>query len=230
MKLQKLTSKGMTKMEQDLTKFYSENKVTPQMDIKHYESEEISEFNITIDKNKLFDNKLSVGKYFLHIFPDTFEPCNNTWNWLSVLYYNQLLNLHGKVGELRRLFISDNYSYYPYRHLLKAPYDICRFYKDNLDDVKFLLLDKVNKNSTFYRRIAENQDIIKNPEFMKVARQFFYDEKTKSIKDGVTDIIQRLIKVWKQYERSFDMYRMPAEDIIKKLLKQHDEFQLFLQK
>ena len=53
------------------------------------------------------------------------------------------------------------------------------------------MLDKVNGNSKFYRRITKNQDIIKNPEFMKVARQFFYDEKNKSLKSEATGIIQR---------------------------------------
>ena len=228
MELRKLTTKGMAKLEKDLTIFYSENKVNPQMNIQSYESEKIVEFNITLDKNKVFDNKLSVGKYFFHIFPDNFYPCHKTWNWLSVFYYKQLLNMHGRVGELRRLFIPEHYAFYPYRHLLKPPYDICRFYKSKSDDFKFILLDKANGNSEFYRRIAENQDIIKNLEFIKVARYFFYDEKNKSLKSEATGIIQRLIKVWKQYERSFDMYRMPSNLIIKKLLAKHDEFQPFI--
>ena len=225
-KLQKLTLKGMEKLERDLEKYREEN--NPHINISHYESDEIN--SIEIDKNKSFDNKLSVGKYFLHAFPESFQPCIRTWNWLSVLYYRQLLNTNGKIGELRRLFVSENYSRYPYRHLLKAPYDICRFYKDNLDEMNFFLMDPVNINGELYNRIAENQDIRKNPTFLKVARRLFYDETTKSVKRrvGATKAIIRLIKVWKQYERSFDMYRMPSETAVRKLLVKHDEFAKFI--
>ena len=149
------------------------------------------------------------------------------WNWLAILYYKQLLNTHGKIGELQRLFIFENLPDYRYRHLLKAPYEICRFYKKNLNDFKFLLLDKVNINGELYRNTVENPEIRKNPHFMEVARQFFYDENTKSLRKnigGITELIRRLIKVWRQYERSFDMYRMPSKEIINKLLTKHDEF------
>ena len=109
-------------------------------------------------------------------------------------------------------------------------YDICRFYKSKnaLKEIEFFLQDKVNANGVFYRRIAENQDIVKNPTFIKVARQFFYNEKTKTLKKDITNPIQRLIKVWKQYERSFDMYRMPSKEVINRLLIKHDEFGIFI--
>ena len=231
MKLQKLTVRGMKKLESDLEEI-RQKKTSDKINIRNYESEEIK--NINIDGNKRFDDKLSVGKYFLHVFPDDFQPCKGTWNWLSILYHRQLLNAHEKIGDLGRIFISENYTRYPYRHLLKAPYDICKFYKNYkneqncLEEVCFLLKDKVNKNGVFYKQIAENQDIRKNLKFMRVAKQLFYDKETKSIKKNITDPIQRLIKVWKQYERSFDMYRMPGETVINKLLVKHEEFSKFI--
>ena len=230
MKLQKLTQKGMKQLKADLEKISKESIVNPIIDIKRYETKQVE--GIKIDKNKQFDNKLSVGKYFLHIFPEGFQPDIQIWNWLAVLYYKQLLNIQGKVGELQRLFISESSPDYNYRHLLKAPYDICRFYKKDLNDFKFLLLDKVNINGELYRRTVESPEIRKNPEFMKVARQFFYDESTKSLKKGIgggiKESIIRLIKVWKQYERSLDMYRMPSKEIINKLLIKHSEFGKFI--
>lgn len=227
-KLQKLTEKGMEKLEKELEQFREKSDSDIHININNYESQETD--NIEIDKDKLFDNKLSVGKYFLHIFPENFNPDIKTWNWLSAFYYRQLLTSYGKIGELRRLFISKNHFYYPHRHLLKAPYDICRFYKNKnaLDEIEFLLQDKVNINGGFYRQIAENQDIIKNPNFIKTARRFFYNEKTNSLKRNITSPVKRLIKVWKQYERSFDMYRMPSEKIISALLVKHDEFGVFI--
>ena len=229
-KLQRLTEKSMEKLKDDLEKIRIENSINPTIDIKKYETEQNED--IVVDKHKIFENKLSVGKYFLHIFPENFQPDKETWNWLAIFYYKQLLHDHKKIGELQRLFISGNSQDYHYRHLLQAPYNICKFYKKNVNDLKFLLLDKVNKNGILYRRIVENSEIRKNLEFMKVARQFFYDENTKLLKKDISirKSIERLIKVWRQYERSFDMYHMPSEQIINKLLSKHDEFRDFINK
>ena len=230
MKLQKFTLKGMMTLQSYLEKHRSTS--DPYIDITDYESEEIyyNEKYIEIDKKKSFTNKLSVGKYFLHIFPENFLPDIETWNWLSILYYRQLLNKQRKIGELQRIFISKNISYYPYNHLLKAPYDICKFYKigNRLNEVEFLLLDAVNVNSTLYTEVIKRQDIMKNPTFLEVARKLFYDEDIKSFKKRIGKDVPRLIKIWKQYERGFDMYRMPSQEILNKLLVKHSEFKEFI--
>ena len=232
MQLKKLTSKGMAHLEQDLLKWKKEGKVNPSLDIKDYESQEIADHDIELDKNMYFEKKMAVGKYFLHIFPEAFYPSPEIWNWLSLVYFRQLLTEKKTVGELKRLFVPKNYSFYPYRHLLKSPYDICKFYKNFYKDkegsqwtqeIDFLLSDKVNMNSELFRRIAENQDIVKNPKFIKIARMLFYDETSQTVKRGITDKVNRLIMIWKQYERSFDMYNMPEANI-KNLLSHYEEF------
>ncbi len=236
-RLRELAPKGMEKLERDLETLRREDKADPFIDINSYESKEIE--HITVKKDKSFESKFSAGKYFLHVFPEDFKPSAGVWSWLSVFYFRQLLNKNRKIGELQRLFISESRARsYPYRHLLKAPYDICRFYKasykasEGLKLIEFILLDRANANGEFYRRIAENQDIIRNPGFIETAQSFFYDERKKSLKKNLPlgDSIQRLIKVWKQYERSFDMYRMPSGAAIKKLLAEHEEFQKLMQK
>lgn len=226
MRLEKLTQNGFMKLKSDLERYQGD--IDPHFDINNYESEDIF-YNgeiIEIDKKKSFENKLVIGKYFLHVFPNEFFPDIKTWNWLSLLYYKQLLNVEKKIGALQRLFVDENFSYYPHTHLLKSPYDICKFYKDDLNKIKFLLLDKANINGSIYLEISKRQDIIKNHNFIEVACDFFYDKNTKSLKKGISkqSTVLRLIKVWKQYERSFDMYRMPSKKIINELLIKHDEF------
>ena len=229
MKLQKLTSKGMNQLQSDLEEL--RRTTNPHIDIKRYESKEVNcnGSHIKIDKNKIFENKFAVGKYFLHVFEDI-VPDVEIWNWLSILYYKQLLNVHQKIGELQRLFISKSISYYPYTHCLKIPYDICKFYrgKDKLKDVEFLLQSEVNKHKDIYLEIVKRQDMMKNHIFIDVAYQLFYNQETKSFKKSTSDSIRRLIKLWKQYERGFDMYRMPSREVINKLLSKHEEFKLFI--
>ena len=171
---------------------------------------------------------------FLHFFPEGFSPDIETWNWLSLVYYRQLLNSHNKIGQLERVFIIKNTSYYPYSHLLKTPYDICKFYKfysdqeNKLSKIKFLLLDNINTNGTLFSEVVKRQDIMKNFMFIEVAYKLFYDENTKSLKKAIGKDIRRLIKIWKQYERGFDMYRMPSQEIINRLLVKHKEFSEFI--
>ena len=86
--LRKLTAKGMDKLEKDLEQIKVDDILNPHIMINKYESEEIE--HIYIDKNKIFENKLSVGKYFVRIFSNGFQPCIGVWNWLAVFYYKQL--------------------------------------------------------------------------------------------------------------------------------------------
>ena len=230
--IKKLTSKGMSKLEKDLQEIKENNISNPSIISDRYESEEIK--NIQIDKDKVFEDKLSVGKYFLRVFSNGFQPCIGVWNWLSIFYYKQLLNNRRTIGELQRLFIYENFSDYKFRHLLKVPYDMCMFYKKvkgiDLNEIRFLLMDKVNINGEFYRQFVERPDIRKNLRFIEVSKILFYNEETKKFKKelNVGEDVSRLIKVWKQYERSFDMYRMPSEEIINKLLRKHNEFFKFI--
>ena len=231
--LRKLTAKGMDKLEKDLEQIKENDILNPHIMIDKYESEAVK--NIYIDKNKIFEDKLSVGKYFARVFSNGFQPCIGVWNWLAVFYYKQLLNSRGAIGELQRLFVPENFYRYNFRHLLKGPSDVCMFYKKNkeeadLNEIRFLLMDKVNVNGEFYRRFVERPDMRKNLCFIQIAKMLFYDEETKGFKKNfnVKEHMSRLIKVWKQYERSFDMYRMPSEEIVNKLLRKHDEFLQFI--
>ncbi len=225
MKLHELTTRGNQKLERDLEKFRAHDTPFPKINIDDYEAKET---DIEVDENKRFSNKLDVGKYFLGVFQDT-PPKPRMWNWLSVLYFEQLLNTQGKVGELQRLFVSDKFYSWHLR-LLMVPHDVCKFYRHNINEIDFLLRDPVNVNGRLYMGIVERQDIVKNHNFIGVARKLFYDEKEQVIKKGGASEngIGRLIKLYKQYERSFDMYRMPSETVIDKLLKRHKEFDRFL--
>ena len=225
MKLHELTTRGNQKLERDLERFRADT--SPKINIDDYDAKKT---DIEIDENKRFSNKLDVGKYFLGVFQDT-PPKPEMWNWLSALYFKQLLNTQGEIGALQRLFISDkSYFAYQFRHLLMAPYDVYKFYRNEINEIDFLLRDPVNVNGGLYTEIVKRQDIFKNHNFIRVARKLFYDEKEQVIKKGGASMngIRRLIKLYGQYERSFDMYRMPSEVVIDKLLKRHKEFVRFL--
>lgn len=224
--LKKLTPRGMKKLNQDIAFLTKES--YPEINIEKYESTIVSEFKI--DEKKVFKNKFNVGEYFLNVFEKT-SPDYETWNWLSLLYYKQLLNQKGKIGELERLFIFESKIFFNvYVHLLKIPYDICWLHKDSLDEIEFLLSDPVNINGTIYLEISKRNDITENKNFLNVVRKLFYDKKNNSFRkgEGVKKAIKRLIQLYRQYERSFDLYHMSSEEFINLLSKKHKEFKPFL--
>lgn len=225
MKLCELTPRGNQKLKKDLERFRADT--FPKINIDDYEAKDTE---IEIDEDKRFRNKLDVGKYFLGVFQDT-PPTPGMWNWLSVLYFEQLLNTQGKIGELQRLLIPDKFYFsYPFVHLLMAPYDVCKFYRNEINEIDFLLRDPVHVNGGLYLQTVKIQGIVTNHNFIRVARRLFYDENEQAVKKGSASDsgIIRLVKLYKQYERSFDMYLMPSEVVIDKLLRRHKEFARFL--
>ena len=226
MKLRELTAEGMNLFEADLIKFREEK--LPNLNIDKYQSRAI-DHNIDIDGEKVFANKLEAGKYFLELF-SSYSPTAGIWNWLSLVFYKQLLKKENSIGTIQRLFVSpQRRSFYPFLNLLMPPYDICKFHKDHLSQIDFLLSDPVNVNGTIYEETARRSDIVKNINFMKVARELFYDSKMKKIKPvrGKRKGILRLIKIYKQYERGFDMYHMPSDKMIEIIKERHREFDIF---
>ena len=68
---------------------------------------------------------------------------------------------------------------------------------------------------------------MKNKTFVEVARTIFYDEKKKKNKPSSVDGVLRLVDLFHQYERTYDLYSMPSEYFIKNLLSKHPEFDKF---
>ena len=225
--LRELTRKGMYSLESDILKFREIEH--PEIDVDKYESKQVGE-EFNIDDKKIFRSKLEAGKYFLEALKEH-EPSQGVWNWLSLVYFKQLLNKKNRIGEVQRIFISPRKkTFYPTTNLLMPPYDICRFYKNDLKQIDFLLTDSINRNGSLYLEIAKRNDIVKNINFIKVARELFYDTKLKKIKPGGAKKknVLRLIKIYKQYERGFDMYHMPSDRMIEIIYKKHKELSMFL--
>lgn len=68
---------------------------------------------------------------------------------------------------------------------------------------------------------------MKNGHFIEVSKKIFYDGKSRKIKRGSTNAIERLIDLFKQYERAYDLYSMPSEMILERLINKYKEFDKF---
>ena len=232
--LQNLTYEGMASLHRHLAELRGAKVSNPEIRLDDYGSY-VVEPQIEIDSSFEFTNKRDVGRYFYRVFsPTGFNPDIATWNWLGLVYYRQLLNSDGQIGELERLFMApkglQGYSRrYPYVNSLRVPYDIYSLYarNDQLDLVEFLLSGPVTVHRDLYRELTKRPRLIRNPNFVAVVKKLFVGEDNR-IKQGHTPKLARLIKLYRQYERGFDMYSMKPAAFIDRLRRKHKEFSQFL--
>ncbi len=220
-KLKKLTGRGN---ERFLDLCRKNDSSGSNFDIEKFTTEEISE-NIIIDPSKIFVNKLELGEYLYEKLKDISVE-NSVWHFLVIVYHKQLLK-DGKIGEIDRFYIDPQKSYYPFTHLLKPVFDLYSFYYDKKDLIDFLLLNPINETGQLFLETVKRQDMMKNQSFIQVSRKLFYDDKNKKIKRGIQNDLRRLIALFKQYERAYDLYSMPAEKILKNLITRHQEFEIY---
>ena len=190
--------------------------------------------NINIDTNEQFGSKYDVGDYFAELFEShSFIPDDDTWNFLSLVYYKQLLNDKGKMGELLRLFLFpenmetplyNRYRQYSWAHLLRTPYDLCILHKDH-SNIKFVLeTSPVNGNPEAYREIMRRQFLFRNIEILRTIRLIYFDKKSNKFKRGhVTEEygIPELLRLHDQYSRGYDMNHLTSDKFIVILLEKH---------
>lgn len=186
--------------------------------IGKFTGEEIH-IDVEIDEGKKFNNKFELGEYLYEKLSNI--PMDaNTWHYLVSVYHKQLLQNNGKIGETARFYINTSRP----RHLLKSVFDLYSFYHKDAELIEFLLLNPINKSGKLFMDIVVSQHIMKNINFIQVAKTLFYDKKNKKIKTGIKQDFLRLVALFKQYERNYDLYSMPADRILKNLISKHSEF------
>ena len=209
---------------------YDDNSDGKPLDINDFSTEKLS-YSVEIDEHKEFANKFALGQYLYATLKGK-DVESGAWHFLVIIYCQQLLNKDHKIGSIERFFIDSAIPYYPFAHLLKPVFDLYCLYHETPELIKFLLLNPVNKSGGLFLETVKRQDLVQNENFIKVSRKLFYDEKNEKIKKGGNskDIILRLVSLFRQYERAYDLYSMPAEMILKKLLSKHAELKKFKHK
>ena len=187
---------------------------------------EINRMAIEFDENKIFSNKYELGAYLY----EKLEHCpvnDRIWHFLTVVYHKQLLRKDGSIGEFYRFYLRKQLKHRQSRHLLQPVFNLYSYYHKQPDLIRFLLLSPVNETAVVFRETVQHQDLIKNENFIRVSRRLFYDEKKKILTKGITDYFLRFIALFKQYERTYDLYSMPDDRILNDLINKHPEFNRF---
>lgn len=242
MKLRRLTQLGMQQLRDELSDLEQKDKkriMLSQASITAYKTSPLSEEieqNIIIDETKKFsshyEGKYEVGKYLLDVFDShRFIPDYNVWNFLSLVYYDQLLlrdkyNNPVSAGTLQggqRMFIFEDMHKRPYHHLLRSPYMFCRAHKEHLASVKFVLAGKVHENKGVYEHIIRN-DVSRIQSFLGVVKILFFNEEAGDWFNNVGSKdfgIDELIRIYKQYARAHHMPHVKAEKCYARIYCNH---------
>ena len=226
--LRQLTRKGNSKFR----RWCEKNDPSESLNLEVFQSEsmsnlvEIDGIVIKIDESKIFSNKFELGAYLY----EKLEHCpvnDRIWHFLTVVYHNQLLRKDGSIGEFNRFYLKKQLKHRHSRHLLQPVFNLYSLYHKQPELIRFLLLGPVNEAAKVFLETVQRQDLMKNENFIRVSKRIFYDEKNNILKPKISQYFLRLIALFMQYERTYDLYSMPVDRILNDLINKHPEFDRF---
>lgn len=183
-----------------------------------------------------FKNRLEVGKYFNEKFtaldiPDI-ERDRGLWSWLALFYFDEICRVDSdgnpKPGERARWIpaIWDFRKYY--RHLLAGPFRIYKSYRNNPQIAFALLCTPPYSPGEVVEQLTARQELVTNPAIMKTATELYVDKKKGKHKRGSggkgPGSPRRLSDVLSQFDLTWDLYSMNANDILEMLPSEFDRF------
>lgn len=191
---------------------------------------------IIVDENKIFSSRMELAEYLTQIFKDadvksqTVITNDKLWTWLTYLWFDQICpkdDTERKVREIVKYICSSDYKKY-YRHFVASTF---RIYSTLGKENSLLFLNRpINDHGDFIEQLASRQEIISNPNLIRVAHELYWDKNENKPKRGSSDRnkpgnLRRLIKLFGQIELTYDIFSMKPDDILKTLPK---EFEIWI--
>lgn len=182
-----------------------------------------------------FGNRYNAAKYldelFINIGLVDVERDSGLWSWLALYYFDELCPLHGSERDpgARARYIADakNYQRY-YRHLLAGPYRIYRTHRHDPEIAMAVLCQPIDKPGDIVEQFASRQELVTNPSVMAVATMLYVDKASQKQKRGSqtknAGAARRLTSVLSQFDLTWDIYAMRANELNDILPKEFDKF------
>lgn len=191
--------------------------------------------------DRTFNSRRDAGLYFVR----TLAPLRasqgvsrtNLWSWLGMFYFGEVVRKDsngnprlGRDPDIAYVIDSKDQEWQYHRHRLMLSYDI---YRQHGDDAWFMLDEPVNSMSDFTDRLVGSPERFRSVGIVKLAHILYADIKTRNIKPGVSvrgranrspGGLRRLTDVLNQLYMTYDVYGMPAEQILPLLPTEFDRF------
>ncbi len=193
---------------------------------------------IEVDEPVSFNSKLELAGYINEKFKDADIQReivigeSGMWTWLAYFWFDQLTcdpqTGCQKIREEAKYICTKDYRDY-YRHLVAGPYSIYSLYGSRLS--KIFLYSPVYEHNDFIEQIASRQFLISNLSLIEVLYCLYWDENMKRPKIGAQSRkkpgnLRRFIKVIQQFELTYHIYSLSAQEIINLLPQEFDEWKM----
>lgn len=192
--------------------------------------------SITVD-HRTFGNRFRVAEYLFGLFRDAgltdVERDPGLWAWLSLFYFEELCPAsrsgRRKPGEHARWILNPSGRRY-YRHLLAGPFFVYRFHSDMPQRAIALLCGPLDEASDVYLELADSQQLVTNRAVIEAASRLYYDPPKGKLRRGTARAkpggARRLAETLFQFDCTWDLYSMTAEDLLSLLPREFDKFKL----
>jgi len=205
-----------------------DNPFTPRPDLDNPPYSQEFSPRVMVDELHTFQSKMEMAEYLDRTFTQSGVRREDVigkdglWTWLAYLWFDRLAPVNPKTGKrdvkgLERYIYNPGFRRY-YRHYVRTPYEIYSLYKDN-SSVRILLYSPVYKHNDFIEQVASRQFIISHPNLIEALFILYFDRASGRPKRGAQSRrragnIHRFVKVIQQFELTYDIYSLSAQEII----------------
>lgn len=231
MRLRRFNRAGLARFERFLDE--AEGRSAPRVDellAASDLSEEVSA-KVEVEAGALDGTRLNAAGYLDRQFTagGLLEPESDAglWAWLTVLYF-ELVCPRDRSGALkpgakaRYLPVLDD-SRRTYRHALLGPYLIFRTHRDDPYRALSLLCQPLSRPGRLVERLASRPRLVACPAAIGAATLLYCDRRG-AIRRGAAANVDRLSDVLMQLDRTYDLYGMSADALLKLLPREFEGF------
>lgn len=183
---------------------------------------------VQLDSCLKFASRLELAVYLAttlernYISLHTIKLENRIWTWMTYLWFDQIcpiINGERKVRQMARYICEAEYRTY-YRHFIASSYSIYNLHGKEYS--KLFLETPLYIHNDFIEQIASRQEIISQPNLIKVIHTLYWNNISGRPKPSALDRqkpgnLRRLLKLFSQIELTYDIYSLQAEEIIRLL-------------
>jgi len=182
---------------------------------------------------KRFDAAVYLNDLISRANIDLPEKDAGLWTWLTLFFFDEVCPADPSSGEREpraeeRLVPKIGNHQKFYRHLLLGPYLIVRAHRDDPERTIALLHNPLWQPGEIPAQLAARKEMVTNPAVVGAAKKLYYDSINDELKQGAGSSVKgaprRLAVVLKQFDLTYYLYGLSADELIALLPKEFDRF------
>lgn len=203
----------------------------PMADLQEVERSTVVSPQIDVDESRRFDSKLDFGLYLKEVLAPiwharSIDGDRGIWTFLAVAYFDQLCPVRAgarKVSADDHYILSKDWQR-QYRHKVRTPFVATMLHGQN---ARVVLAGTLDVHGEATEQLLSRQQIYTNVALFEALDRLYVDE-AGALRRGAASktggSLRRLGKVLRQYDLTYDLHAMNADDICGLLPKEFDRF------